>query len=90
LLFRGALQPLASRWLGDLAGVAIVSVLFGALHAASRMYFFLAVIVGLYFGWLAWWFDDLVAPIVTHAVYDFVALAVIKRGGRGLDTGACR
>jgi membrane protease YdiL (CAAX protease family) len=43
LLFRGALQPLASRWVGDVAGVAIVSVLFGALHAASRMYFFLAV-----------------------------------------------
>jgi membrane protease YdiL (CAAX protease family) len=82
LLFRGALQPLAERWWGPTAGLLAVSVLFGALHAASRAYFLLATAVGLYLGWLAQQFDDLVAPIVVHAAYDFAALVVLQRASR--------
>jgi hypothetical protein len=80
ILFRGALQPLAVDWLGSAwLGVAAASVVFGALHAATPTYFVLATAIGLYFGWLAEQFDDLVAPIVTHAVYDFAALVSIRR-----------
>ena len=63
-----------------------MSVAFGALHAASRTYFLLATLVGLYLGWLALAFDDLVAPIVVHAVYDFAALITLQRaaGAKGL------
>ena len=77
LLFRGALQPLAERWLGATAGLILASIVFGALHAASATYFILATGVGLYLGWLAQHFNDLVAPIAVHAAYDFVALVVL-------------
>jgi membrane protease YdiL (CAAX protease family) len=79
ILFRGALQPLAERGLGPTCGLIIVSVLFGAVHAASAMYFLLATAVGLYLGWLAQRYDDLVAPIVIHAAYDWAALVVLCR-----------
>jgi membrane protease YdiL (CAAX protease family) len=79
ILFRGALQPLAERWLGPAAGLVAISMLFGALHAATRTYFVLATLVGFYLGWLAQHYDDLVAPITIHAAYDFVALLVLRR-----------
>ena len=79
LLFRGALQS----WIGQFAGVwtavAATSLLFGAAHAMSKMYFVAATAIGLYLGWLTETYDDLVAPILAHAVYDFVALLVIRR-----------
>ena len=80
LLFRGALQPLAERWFGPAAGLIVVSLIFGALHAASRTYFILATLVGLYLGWLAQEYDDLLAPIFIHAAYDFVALWMLVDG----------
>jgi membrane protease YdiL (CAAX protease family) len=79
LLFRGALQPLAEQWWGPAAGLMAASLLFGVVHAVSPAYFLFATIVGLYLGWLAAWFDDLVAPIMVHAAYDFAALVVLKR-----------
>jgi membrane protease YdiL (CAAX protease family) len=82
LLFRGALQPIAARWWGPAAGLLAVSVLFGALHAASSAYFVLATLVGLYLGWLAQRFDDLLVPIVVHAAYDFAALIVLRQAAR--------
>lgn len=79
LLFRGALQPLAVRWLGVAGGLCAVSFLFGALHAASMAYFVFATAVGLYLGWLTQHFNDLVAPIAVHAAYDFVAIMLLVR-----------
>lgn len=79
LLFRGALQPLAVRWTNPVVGVAIVSVVFGLLHAVSWTYFILATAIGLYLGWLAEAYQDLTAPIFVHGAYDFVALMVLVR-----------
>lgn len=79
LLFRGALQPVAERWMGATLGLIVISLLFGALHAASIAYFVLAAGVGFYLGWLAQCFDDLMAPIAVHAVYDFAALIALVR-----------
>ena len=79
LLFRGALQPLAVRWLGPAAGVVAISLLFGAAHAASAAYFVLATGVGLYLGWLSQRYGELVTPMVVHAAYDFVALIVLRK-----------
>ncbi|MGI9458151.1 MAG: CPBP family intramembrane glutamic endopeptidase [Aeoliella sp.] len=80
LLFRGALQP----WLGQLTGptVAIIGIglLFGLAHSLSKIYFVAATLIGCYLGWLTEAYDDLVAPIVAHAVYDFVAILFIRRG----------
>jgi len=78
LLFRGGLQPLAVRWSGPVAGVALVSVVFGLLHAVSWAYFVAATLIGAYLGWLAEAYQDLTAPILVHAVYDFVALMALR------------
>ena len=83
LLFRGALQPLAERWLGAAAGLIVVSVVFGAMHAMSATYFVLATSVGLYLGWLAQRYDDLATPMFVHAAYDWAALMVLGRGKGG-------
>jgi membrane protease YdiL (CAAX protease family) len=79
LLFRGVLQTLVGRWTTPLVGLVVASLIFGVLHAMSRLYFVLATLVGAYLGWLLLEFSDLVAPIVTHALYDFVALAYLCR-----------
>ncbi len=78
LLFRGALQPWIASWTTPWTALAVVSLLFGLAHALSTSYFVLATLIGAYFGWLAMEFDDLVAPIVAHAVYDFVALIYVR------------
>jgi membrane protease YdiL (CAAX protease family) len=82
LLFRGGLQPLAVRWTGPVAGVTLVSVVFGLLHAVSWAYFIAATAIGLLLGWLAEAYQDLTAPIFAHAVYDFVALVALRSRGR--------
>jgi membrane protease YdiL (CAAX protease family) len=84
VLFRGALQPLVIGWTVPWIGVVVVALLFGLAHALTRTYFILATLIGLYFGWLAFAYNDLIAPIVAHAVYDAFALMFIqRRAGRG-------
>lgn len=83
VLFRGALQPLVIHWTVPWVGVAVVALLFGLAHALTPAYFLAATLIGVYFGWLALAYDDLVAPIVAHAVYDAFALMFIQfRAGR--------
>jgi membrane protease YdiL (CAAX protease family) len=79
LLFRGALQNLVGQRTTPLVGLIIASLVFGALHAVSRLYFVLATLVGAYLGWLLLRFDDLTVPIVAHGLYDFVALVYLTR-----------
>ncbi len=79
VLFRGALQPWLSQYTPAALAVVIVSLLFGLVHAMSPTYFLIATVVGGYFGWLALAYGDLVAPMVAHGVYDFVALVVVQR-----------
>jgi len=78
LLFRGALQPLVARFTNPAVAIAAVGVLFGLAHSLSIAYFVIATLIGCYFGWLMEAYDDLVAPVVAHAVYDFVAIAFIR------------
>jgi uncharacterized protein len=74
LLFRGVFQTKLVEWTNPVTGLIIASLLFGAAHALSKLYFFFASAIGLAFGWLALRYNDLVAPMVAHSVYDFVAL----------------
>jgi membrane protease YdiL (CAAX protease family) len=78
VLFRGALQPIAERWWGHLPGLVAASFLFAAAHAISRAYFLFALAVGLYLGWIAQAFGELITPIAVHAAYDFAALIVLQ------------
>ncbi len=79
LLFRGALQPWVARLSHPTVAIVVVGLLFGLAHSLSVTYFVAATLIGCYFGWLMEAYDDLVAPIVAHAVYDFVAIAFIRR-----------
>lgn len=79
VLFRGALQPWIATWTDPLFALCAVSLLFGMAHAISTIYLVAATLIGLYLGWLALEYDDLIAPIVAHALYDFAALVYIRR-----------
>ncbi len=79
--FRGLLLPLTgggSFWVG----LFISSVLFGLGHAITKTYVVLASLAGLFFG-LQWHFTgNLLAPIISHAVYDYFAFVKIARDFR--------
>jgi membrane protease YdiL (CAAX protease family) len=79
LLFRGVVQTGIGQLTNPAVGLVAGSVVFGALHAVSRLYFILATLIGLYLGWLLLEFGDLTVPIVAHALYDFVALTYLTR-----------
>ena len=79
LLFRGVIQTKLGIWTTPLVALVITSILFGLAHALSKAYFIFAVIVGLFLGWLALHYNDLVAPMVAHGVYDFLALVYLSR-----------
>jgi CAAX protease family protein len=79
LLFRGVLQSLFGQWTTPMMGLCITSLLFGLVHALSKLYFFLATAIGLCFGALVLQYNDLVAPMVAHSLYDFFALTYLSR-----------
>jgi membrane protease YdiL (CAAX protease family) len=79
ILFRGFLQQAFADRFGIPAGVIIASVLFGLAHPMSKTYILLAGVMGAWFGVLFVETDGLLAPIVTHALYDFIALVWLLR-----------
>lgn len=79
LLFRGVVQTGIAQLTNPTVGLVAGSLVFGALHAVSRLYFILATLIGLYLGWLLLEFGDLTVPIAAHAFYDFVALTYLTR-----------
>jgi len=79
LLFRGAIQSVLGSWTTPVVGLAITSLLFGLAHALSKLYFLFAVAVGAFLGWMTLKYSDLVAPMVAHGVYDFLALVYLSR-----------
>ena len=89
-LFRGLLQTSMS-WklldtiggsssvnglLADAISVTLTSLLFGLVHAVSQTYFFYATFASVIFG-VECLVSGLSTAVVTHAVYDAVALACI-------------
>jgi membrane protease YdiL (CAAX protease family) len=79
LLFRGVVQTYSISWTTPIVGLAIASLVFGAFHAMSRLYFVLTTAVGAYLGALLLWCQDLTVPIIAHGLYDFLALAYMTR-----------
>jgi membrane protease YdiL (CAAX protease family) len=80
MLFRGALQGAFLRWLPPVAAIALVSALFGVLHAVTLGYAVLAALMGAYLGWLRYETDNLLAPVIAHSLYDFAVLLYLLRG----------
>lgn len=79
LLFRGVVQAAFTQWTAsEGAAVLAAGVIFGMIHSVTRTYAVLASLVGIYLGWLWLATGNVLAPIATHAVYDFVALWYLR------------
>lgn len=76
-LFRGVIQAALLDRLPAWVALALTALLFGAAHALSAAYAVLATLMGLYFGGLQLAGDNLLVPILTHALYDLVALRLL-------------
>ena len=87
LLFRGLMQDGLATWLGGThglwVGLTASSLVFGLAHAVTRTYAVLAALAGLYLGGLFLLTDNLLAPVTTHAVYNFLTLAYLVARRRG-------
>ena len=89
MLFRGVLQASLMDWLGVGWGLALASILFGVLHPISVSYIVIAGFLGLYLGAIWIYNGNLLTVMVTHALYDFVALGYLIRlrdGSAGTTT----
>lgn len=89
MLFR----PIAQRSIAELVGGAAgpwvglvgAAVLFAAAHWITTTYAVIAGLIGLYLGWLWMATGNLLVPITTHAVYDFVVLVYLVRFREGVE-----
>ena len=79
LLFRGVLQTSLARAFGSAVALFGTSVLFGMAHAVTRGYALAALGMSIYLGLLAHSFSNLLVPIVTHGLYDWIALLYFLR-----------
>lgn len=82
-LFRGLIQGALAEQLDSPYRIAIglvaASVAFGVCHWITKTYAVLATLIGLYLGWLYILTGNLLAAIIAHALYDFVALVYLVR-----------
>ena len=81
LLFRWSIQGGLAYWIDGTAGVWIglvaASLLFGVCHFLNWAYAIVTFFVGLYFGWMMIWTGTWMAPAISHALFDLIALCVI-------------
>ncbi len=80
--FRGAVQGSLADRVGTSLALVLASVVFGAAHLITWTYAIIATFIGLYLGLLWIWTGNLLTPMITHAVYDFVALVYFLGGNR--------
>ena len=77
--FRGAIQASLADRVGVILALVLSSVAFGACHLLTWTYAIVAALIGLYLGLLWIWTGNLLTPMITHALYDFVALVYFLR-----------
>jgi uncharacterized protein len=86
MLFRAVIQGTISDWINPVTGLIVASVLFGLCHLINPAYALMAGVMGIYLGGLWLISGNLLTPIVTHAVYDFLALVYFLRLDKTLGT----
>jgi hypothetical protein len=79
VLFRGVIQAGLIDRLPAWLAVGIAALLFGVAHWLTMSYAVFATLIGVYLGIVFLVTENLLAPIVTHALYDVVALSVLVR-----------
>jgi uncharacterized protein len=77
--FRGAIQGSLADRVCVIAALVLASVAFGACHLLTWTYAIIAAFLGAYLGLLWIWTGNLLTPMITHAVYDFLALVYFLR-----------
>ncbi len=80
MLFRGVLQAAFAQRAGPWIGLVLASVLFGFMHFITLTYAVLAMLMGVYLGLVWQWTGNLLPPVLTHALYDFLVLLYLMRG----------
>lgn len=82
LFFRGVVQGWLGQRLGDGPALLIAGAIFGVAHRINLAYAVVAALMGVGLGGLWLVSGSLVCPMITHALYDFLALLWLMRGGR--------
>lgn len=82
VFFRGFLQIGLTQWLGGgvpaaILGLLIASAIFGIVHWVHAEYAFATFAIGCYLGIVMWLSEGIIAPIISHALYDFVAICFV-------------
>jgi len=77
--FRGAIQGSLADRVNVILAMVLASALFGAFHLLTWTYAIIAAFIGAYLGLLWIWTGNLMAPMITHAIYDVVALVYFFR-----------
>lgn len=77
LLFRGWLQPFLTGWTTLWASVLISGFVFALCHMITPAYFIIAWLISIYLAALLIWTDNLLVPMLTHGVYDLIALFAV-------------
>ncbi|QDV15962.1 CAAX amino terminal protease self- immunity [Gimesia panareensis] len=78
LLFRGVLQSWSTQY-GVVFAIVFTNMIFGILHSITRLYVIVATLMGVYLSLLLVLFtpQNLLIPITTHTVYDFLCFLMI-------------
>jgi hypothetical protein len=86
LLFRGLVQGGLQGWMGEpygwAFGLAVASAAFGICHWLNATYAVITAVIAIHLGVVFLLVDDLAAPIVAHALFDFVAILYLTRETR--------
>jgi membrane protease YdiL (CAAX protease family) len=79
LLFRGLLQTVFDGWFGAWGALVAASIVFGLAHFITPTYALFAIGMGAWLGGVWLWSGNLLAPLVTHALYDCLTLVYLIR-----------
>lgn len=71
-LFRGLIQNLLQRRLGEWPALAIAAVIFGLAHLPDVRYALLAALAGVAYGWVYMRTGRITASAITHAGVDWI------------------
>lgn len=77
ILFRGWGQGLLSQYVSPWTANLLLAIPFGLCHAISMTYIVVAGIISVFLGGLLIWTDNLLVPMITHGVYDLIALYMV-------------
>ena len=79
LMFRGVFQTWITGYMPVVFAILLSNIIFGLLHMRTVLYAVIAGLIGVYFGILFAATQNLLVPIISHGLYDAVALEYTRR-----------